>query len=53
MPKRVVVEMEVPSNSRPDSLRAWLSKQLNPHRMTVLSVREEVDVETNPKTRQE
>jgi len=38
MPKLFTVQIEVPSGSRTDPYKAWLNKQLEPHRMKVTSV---------------
>lgn len=41
MSKIFLVKVEVPSGSRPEPYKAWLNKQLNPHRMQVLEVQEQ------------
>ena len=40
MPKSLIVELAVPSGSRPSSMLSWLNKLLNPHRMSALTVSE-------------
>lgn len=40
MSKSLIVELAVPSGSRPSSLLHWLNKLLNPHRMSALTVSE-------------
>lgn len=40
MPKSLIVELVVPSHSRPSAMLSWLNKLLNPHRMSALSVEE-------------
>lgn len=38
MPKPMLIEMQVPSGSRPSALMAWLNKLLEPHKMSVTMV---------------
>lgn len=45
MPKLLTIQLEVPSGSRPDKMLDWLNKQLNPHRMQVLTCIETPPVE--------
>ncbi len=40
MPKSLIVEIVVPSSSRPSSMLSWLNKLLNSHRMSALTVSE-------------
>lgn len=43
MPKSLIVELAVPSSSRPSAMLSWLNKLLNPHRMSALTVSEVLD----------
>lgn len=43
MPKKLIVELEVPSGSRLPKMKEWLDRLFQPHRMTVVSVEEKPD----------
>lgn len=40
MPKIITVQLEVPSNSRPEAMVLWLDRQLGQHRMRALCAKE-------------
>lgn len=48
MPKSLIVELAVPSGSRAEKMHSWLSNLLAPHRMSVLTVAEDLTRHLTP-----